>query len=104
MIDAKEVKPIMSVGELEIGIEKRWITRDSPVQQIDCLEVIRVRVQKNFGARVKIERANLGRRGTFDGVFFTRRKLCLQLFSNRLRDLALNGEHVGQIAVISLGP
>src|SRR5438034_7454507 len=104
MIDAKEVKPIMSVGELEIGIEKRWITRDSPVQQIDCLEVIRVRVQKNFGARVKIERANLGRRGTFDGVLFAWRKFGLQLIGYRLRDLALNREHVRQIAVISLPP
>ena len=38
MIEAKEVKRIMSVGELAIGIEKRWIMRDSLVQQIDCLE------------------------------------------------------------------
>ena len=104
MIDAKEVKPTMSVGELAIRIEKRWIMRDSPVQQIDCLDVIRVRVQKSFGARVKIERANLGRRGTLDGALFAWRKVGLQLFGNRLRDLALNRKHVRQIAVMRLFP
>src|SRR4030095_2875013 len=98
MVDAKEVKPTMSVGKLAIRIEKRRITRDSPVQQIDCLELFRcpgrVRVQKNFGARVEIERADVARRRTFDGVLFAWRKLCLQLFGNRLRDLALNRKHV----------
>src|SRR6266404_4592323 len=103
MVDAKEVKPTMNAGELAIGIQKRWITRDSLVQQIDCLELF-VFPQKNFGARVKIERADVARRGTFDGVLFAWRKFCLQLFGNRLRDLALNRKHVRQIAVISLPP
>src|SRR5260370_14606671 len=108
MVLAKEVKLIMKQDELEIGIEKRWIMRDSPVQQIDCLEVFRcpgrLRVQKNFGARVKIERADVGRRGTFDGVLFAWRKFGLQLIGNRLRNLALNRKHVRQIAVIRLPP
>src|SRR4030095_17149362 len=108
MVDAKEVKPIVSLGELAICIEKRWIMRDSLVQQIDCLELFccpgRRRLEKNFAARVKIERADVGRRGAFDGVLFAWRKLGLQLFGNRARDLALNREHVRQIAVISLGP
>src|SRR5205823_12156111 len=94
MVEAEEVKPIMSVGKLAIRIEKRWIMRDSPVQQIDCLELFccpgRLRVQKNFGARVKIERADVGRRRTFDCLFFTWRKFSLQLIGNRLCDLALN--------------
>src|SRR4030095_10232432 len=98
MVDAKEVKPTMSVSELAIGIEKRWITRDSPVKQIDCLELFRcpgrLRVQKNFCARVEIERDDVARRRTFDGVLFAWRKLGLQLFRNRLRDLALNRKHV----------
>src|SRR6266536_1544061 len=109
MVDAKKIKRVMSEGELAIGIEKGWITRDSLVQQIDRLEGIRFpdrrRPQHNiFGARVEIERADIARRVTFDGVLFTWRKFCLQLISNRLCDLALNGEHVRQIAVISLGP
>src|SRR2546430_10163718 len=98
MVDAKEVKPNMNTGELEISIEKRWITRDSLVQQIDCLELFVFR-QKNFGARVKIERADVGRRGTFDGVLFAWRKFCLQLICDCFCDLALNGEHVRQVAV-----
>src|SRR5262245_8238261 len=108
MVKAKEVKPTMNIGKLAIRIEKRWIMRDSPVQQIDCLEVFRcrgrLRVQENFGTRVKIERADIARRRTFDCVFLAWRKFGLQLIGNRLRDLALNGEHVRQIAVISLPP
>src|SRR5437588_12817861 len=99
MVDGNEVKPTMSAGKLAMGIEKRWITRDSLGEQIARLEVIRF-----LGARVKIERADVGRRGTFDGVLFAWRKVGLQLFGNRLRDLALNREHVRQIAVISLPP
>src|ERR1700756_5272131 len=98
MVEAKEVKPAMSVGKLAICLEKRWILRDSPVKQIDCLEVFhflgRLRVQENFGTRVKIERADIARRRTFDCLFFAWRKFGLQLIGNRLRDLALNGEYI----------
>ena len=59
MVEAKEIKPVMSVGELAIGIEKRWIARDSLVQQIDCLQKSSSAAiagqKKIFGARVKIE-------------------------------------------------
>src|SRR6266567_1546841 len=109
MVEAVKIKRVMSVGELTICVEKRWITRDSLVQQIDRLEAIRFPPgayrQKNiFGARVEIERADVARRVTFDCVLFTRRKLCLQLLGDRLCDLALNREHVRQVAVISLSP
>src|SRR6266550_7839360 len=109
MVVAKKIKRVMSEGELAIRIEKRWIARDSLVQQIHRLEAIRFPPeacrQKNiFGTRVEIERADVPRRVTFDGVLFTRRKFRLQLIGNRLCDLTLNREHVRQIAVISLGP
>src|SRR5439155_21043660 len=109
MVEAVKIKRVMSVGELTIRIEKRWITRDRLVQQIDRLEAIRFPPgayrQKNiFGARVEIERADVARWRTLDCVLFTRRKFSLQLISNRLRDLALNRKHVRQIAVISLPP
>src|SRR2546430_12034863 len=109
MVEAVKIKRVMSVGELAIRIKKRWITSDSPVQQIDRLEAIRFPPgayrQKNiFGARVKIERADVARRRTLDCVLFTRRKFRLQLVGNRLCDLALNSEHVCQIAVIRLSP
>src|SRR6266481_3565907 len=109
MVVAKKIKRVMSEGELAIGIEKRWITRNSLGQQIDRLEGIRFPdracpQQNIFGARVEIERADVARRGKFDGVLFPRRKLCLQLVGDRLCDLTLNGEHVRQVAVISLSP
>src|SRR5438552_17662965 len=109
MVEAVKIKRVMSVGKLAIRIEKRWITRHSLVQQIDRLEAIRFPPgayrQKNiFGARVEIERADVARRRTLDCVLFTRRKFCLQLIRNRLRDLTLTGEHVGQIAVMTLSP
>src|SRR5207247_8460481 len=109
MVEAVKIKRVMSVGELTIRIEKRWITRHSLVQQIDRLEAIRFLPgayrQKNiFGARVKIERADVARRRTLDCLLFTRRKFGLQLVRDRLRDLALDGEHVREIAVIRLPP
>src|SRR4029453_14638007 len=110
MVEAKEVKQIMSVGELAVRLEKRWVTRDGLVQQISCLQQFRSRgtakaCQKNkFSASVKIEGGNVARRGGFDCSFLTWRKLGLQLVGNRLRNLTLNREHIRQIAVISLSP
>src|SRR5438034_4001319 len=40
MVDPIEIKLIMSKGQLAIRIEKRWVARDSPVQQIDSLPKI----------------------------------------------------------------
>src|SRR6266704_7197516 len=108
MVVAKEIKRVMSEGELAMRIKKGWITCDGLVQQIDRLEVTRFTArwrQKNiFGARVEIERADVACLWTFDGALFAWRKLCLQLVSNRLCDLTLNGKYVRQIAVIDLSP
>ena len=43
MVEAKEVKLVMGVGKLAIGLEKRRITRNSLVQQIGRLEQFRLR-------------------------------------------------------------
>src|SRR6266481_8704644 len=109
MVEAVKIKRVMSVGELAIRIEKRWITRDSLVQQIDRLEAIRFppgayRRKNIFGARVEIERADVARRRTLDCVLFARRKFRLQLICDCFCNLALNSEYVCQIAVISLSP
>ena len=83
MVEAKEVKQVMSVGELAVRLEKRWVTRDGLVQQISCLQQFRSRgttkacQKKIFGLRVKIEGGDVGRRGTFDCALFMWRKLCL---------------------------
>ncbi len=36
-VDPVEIKLIMSESQLAIRVQKRWVARDSPVQQIDCL-------------------------------------------------------------------
>src|SRR2546421_7769173 len=40
----------------------------------------------------------------FDRFLLVRRKLRLQLVGNGLGDLALNGEDIGKIAIVGLGP
>src|SRR5205809_7856061 len=105
MVDATEVKPTMSVGKLAIRIEKRWITRDSLVQQIDRLEAIRFPPgayrQKNiFGARVKVEGYEVGGWLALDGQFLRSRHFGVKLVCNFLCDLALDCERIGQIAIV----
>src|SRR5712692_4376660 len=113
MVEGKEIKRIMSVSEFAICLEKRWIMRDSLVQQISRLQKIRQSTRdtaknglqkKIVGASVEIERGDVARRGAFDCVLFARRKFGLQLVGDRLGDLTLNGEHVREIAIISLPP
>ena len=64
----------MSVGELATRIEKRWIARQSLIQQLDPLEQIRfcltakARFQnKIFRAVVEIEGGEIGSRWTLNG-------------------------------------
>src|SRR4030095_10530619 len=110
MVESKPIKLAMSQGEQAMCLEKRWITRYSPIQQIDSLQQSRSRStakpcqKKIIGARIKIESRDVARRGAFDCVLFTWRKLGLKLLGNRLCNFALNREHVGKIAVISLSP
>src|SRR4030095_17079703 len=111
MVVAQQVKEVVSPGELAIRIEKRWIACDTLIQQLDPLEQISLvvaakgRVQKKIlGARVQIERENIACWGTFDCVFLSWRKFCLQLLRNRLCDLGLNGKYVGGVAIIGVPP
>src|SRR5262245_13216863 len=112
MVVAKNVKSVMSPGELEIRIKKRWIARHSLIQQINGLQQIPFLSgsdaacphKKIFATRVQIERGDIARRWTFDCAFLTWRKFCLQLVGNGLCDLALNREYVRQIAIIRLRP
>ena len=43
MVEAKGIKRVMRVSELTIRLEKRWVMRDSLIQQIGRLEEIRFR-------------------------------------------------------------
>src|SRR6266480_810106 len=109
MVGPKEIKRVMSPGELAVRIDKRWVSRNGLVQQIDRLQQILSlsagRPQKKIlGARVEIECADVARRRAFDGVLFSWRELRLQLIGNCLCDLALNCEHIREIAVVGLRP
>src|ERR1051325_8002804 len=112
MIVAKPINSDMKPGKLAIGIEKRWITLNSLLQQFDYLkmkasllaDIETQPYKKTFGARVKVERGDVARRGTFDRVLFTWREFCLQLVRNGFGDLALNGEDISQIAIVGLRP
>src|SRR6266700_6525693 len=108
MVVAKEIKRVMREGKLAMRIKKGWITCDGLVQQIDRLEVSRFTArwrQKNiFGARVEIERGDVACLWAFDGALFAWRKLCLQLIGNCPGNLALNGENIGKVAIVGLGP
>src|ERR1043166_8967556 len=108
MVDALEIKLIMSEGQLAIRIEKRWIARDGPVQQIDSLHEIRCPAgfpQKNIiGSRIKIESNEIAGRFALNGKFLSGCNFGMKLVSDFLRDLALDCEHVVQIAVILFNP
>src|SRR5437667_7988113 len=108
MVDAIEIKLIMSEGQLAIRIEKRWVARDSPVQQIDSLPKIQYlapSLQKNIiGARIQIKSNEIPGRFALNGQFLSRCNFGMKLPSDFLRDLALDCEQVVQIAIVLLGP
>src|SRR5438552_15050509 len=107
MVDAIEIKLVMSEGELAIRIEKRWVARDGPVQQIDSLPKIQYlapSLQNIIGARIQIKSNEIPGRFAFNGHFFSGCNFGMKLISDFLRDLALDREKVIQIAVILFNP
>ena len=112
MIEAKEIKRVMSVGELAIGLEKRrimrdaWFSRSSGLGAVFAFRSIEVRrQQKIFGARVEIKGAQIGCRWSLDGQFSQRGEiLACNCSAIVLRDLTLDGEHVRQIAIVCFRP
>src|SRR5438128_5696813 len=108
MVDALEIKLIMSKGQLAIRIEKRWVARDSPVQQIDSLREIlwsAVFLQKNIiGARIQIKSNEIPSRLALNGLFLSGCNFDMKLRGDFLRDLALDCEQVIQIAIVLFDP
>src|SRR5207244_1918757 len=110
MVKSREVKLVMSPGELTIRIEKRWIARHGLVQQIDCLTEIRHPAAKGCprkhmtGARIEIESDEITGRPPLNRQFLSRRDFGVKLLSDFLRDLALDGEQIVQIAIVLFGP
>src|SRR6266516_1819960 len=89
-----------------MGIARdRLIQRFNGLQKIVFAGAAKGRpTQQRISARVKIESREIGSGRSLDCGLLTRRKLGTQLISNRFGDFTLNGEHVRQIAVISLTP
>ena len=110
MVVAKKVEAVMNASQLAVRLEKRWVTRNSLVQQISCLQQIhfgataKAPQKKILGARVQIERSDVTCWRTLDRVLFPWRKLDLELVGDRLRDLTLNSKNVCKIAIMSLPP
>src|SRR5438067_741955 len=98
----------MSEGQLAIRIQKRRVARDSPVQQNDSLSKIQYlapSLQKNIiGARIQIKSNEIPGRFALNGHFLSRCNFGMKLVSDFLRDLALDCEHVVQIAVVLFDP
>src|SRR5437763_17091805 len=100
----------MSPGELTIRIEKRWIARHSLVQQIDCLTEIRHPAAKGCsrkhmtGARIESESDEIAGRPALNRQSLSSRDFGVKLLSDFLRNLALDGEQIVQIAIVLFRP
>src|SRR5438045_1639987 len=112
MIKPKKVKAIVHAGQLAPGQKKCRIAFHCLIEQLSRLHEVAARQGiKSHGAEpkrlrpsVKVERSEIGSWSLLDRRFFRRRKFGLQLISDRFRDFALDGEDVGEIAIIGLGP
>src|SRR5947207_629835 len=107
MVVTEEIKEVVSRGEQAIRFEKRWITRDSLVQEISRLQEIcfRTPARENiFGSSVEFESGDVICGSSLNSSLFACRKAGLQLLGNRSCDLTLNREYIGDIAVITLSP
>ena len=59
---------------------------------------------KNPGPQIHVVRGQIRRRRLGDRLLLVKREFGLQLSRDRLRDLALDGEHIRQVAIVSLRP
>src|SRR5437870_1116910 len=104
MVKTREVKLVMSPGELTIRIEKRWIARDGLVQQIDCLTEIRHPAAEGCprkhmtGARIEIESDEIAGRPALNRQSLSSRDPAAKPLSDFSRNLAPDGEQIVQIA------
>src|SRR5438132_107995 len=110
MVKSREVKLVMSPGELTIRIEKRWIARHGLVQQIDCVTEIRHPAAKGCprkhmnGARIEIESDEIAGRPALNRQSLSSRDFGAKPLSDFLRNLALDRKQVVQIAIVLFRP
>src|ERR1700739_4458636 len=111
MIETKEVHLVVCKGELAIGEKEGRIARDRLIKEIDRFQyVLRTGGAESCGehersrATVEIERGDISCRRLRDRCFLVRRKLCLKLICDGLRDFALDGEHVIDWPIVAIRP
>jgi hypothetical protein len=111
MIDTQGIKLVMRVGELALSCEKGGIACKRLVKQIDpCAQVLcKNRTEayvKNEILRTAIEfkSSDICGWALLDRTFLGGRELRLQLVGDAFGDLALDGEDIGQIAIVGLRP
>src|SRR6266568_2551467 len=109
MVEPKQAKPVMSRGEEAISFEKRRIARHRLVQEIDYLQHVLLRrpaanSPNIIGARIELESHEIGGWLFLNSQSLRCRDPGAQSFGDFLRDLALNGKQLVQIAVVLFDP
>src|SRR5690349_14075921 len=108
MVNAKEVKLVMSPREDAIGLQKRRIPRHRLVQQIDCPQRFRAKAKARpddiIGTPLELESTEIDGGLFLSGQPLRCRDLGVPSFGDFLRDLALDAKQLVQIAVVLLGP
>ena len=101
----------MFIGELAISKEKGRVARHRLVKELHGIKSVlspaqrgEVSVDEFFGSEVKVVSSQVRSRTLADRTFFRWRELGLKLVGDFLGNLALNGEDIGQVAVIFFGP
>src|SRR5205807_2750959 len=101
----------MDFSQSAIGKEECRVAGDDLIEQTRGLEKIflQPRIEtcggvKSLGSHIKIVGYKIGRRWLFDGRFFLRGELSVQLIGDRLCDFALNGEDVIKWTIVMLRP
>ena len=111
VINVEEIKLIVHVGQKAVSGHKPRVAFDRLVKQTSSLQkmwfqlsVKTMVVRDWLCSHVETKRNQVACGSPLDRRSFARCKFRLQLVGNRFRDLALNGEKIGKVAVISLCP
>ena len=111
MVVLRRIQHAVSIDELVVGLEKGGVSRYGMIKKLNRLShdlLLRrmksVSEEQSLGPGVEVEGGQVGGGRLFDRRLLARRKLRLELFGNGFSNLALDREHIGQIAIVSLRP
>ena len=112
MIEVIEIYCIVRVGELTMSEEKCRVARYRLIKKLHRFKKIislargvnAAVIEEFFCSQEEIVGSEVRRRALVDCTLFLWRKFGLKLIRNFLGNLALDGEHIGQIAIVFLRP